>query len=287
MQQSLLPAIYPMLKTILQSRFRPDRPDHADLPAHRLAAAAAGRAVHRPPPAALFAGRRHGPDAGGSADPVAGRQLSRRCWLGAALVGTGSSVFHPESSRMARLASGGRHGLAQSLFQLGGNFGTAAGPLLAAFIVLPRGPGQPRLVLAGGADGHRRAVPGRRLVPPPPPRRKPRIPRRAAPSRRRHRRPVVVRGIAVLAALMFSKSFLYRQPRHVLHLLPDPPLRRAGADGAALSVHLSRRLGGGHPGRRSGGRPVRPALCHLAFHPRPAAVHPAAAACRTCSGRSR
>ncbi len=58
---------------------------------------------------------------------------------GAALIGTGSSVFHPESSRVARMASGGRHGLAQSLFQVGGNFGSAAGPLLAAFIVLPHG----------------------------------------------------------------------------------------------------------------------------------------------------
>ena len=57
----------------------------------------------------------------------------------AALVGTGASVFHPESSRVARMASGGQHGLAQSLFQLGGNAGLALGPLLAAVIVLPRG----------------------------------------------------------------------------------------------------------------------------------------------------
>ena len=57
----------------------------------------------------------------------------------AALVGTGSSVFHPESSRVARLASGGRHGLAQSVFQVGGNVGSAVGPLLAAFIVVPHG----------------------------------------------------------------------------------------------------------------------------------------------------
>jgi MFS transporter, FSR family, fosmidomycin resistance protein len=59
--------------------------------------------------------------------------------LAAGLVGTGSSVFHPESSRIARLASGGRHGFAQSVFQVGGNAGSAAGPLLAAFIVLPYG----------------------------------------------------------------------------------------------------------------------------------------------------
>ena len=61
--------------------------------------------------------------------------------LAAGLVGMGSSVFHPESSRVARLASGGRHGLAQSLFQVGGNVGSAIGPLLAAFIILPGGQG--------------------------------------------------------------------------------------------------------------------------------------------------
>jgi MFS transporter, FSR family, fosmidomycin resistance protein len=55
--------------------------------------------------------------------------------VGSALVGLGSAIFHPESSRVARLASGGRHGLAQSLFQVGGNTGQAIGPLLAAFIV--------------------------------------------------------------------------------------------------------------------------------------------------------
>jgi FSR family fosmidomycin resistance protein-like MFS transporter len=59
--------------------------------------------------------------------------------LASALVGMGSSVFHPEASRVARMASGGRHGLAQSIFQVGGNFGTSLGPLLAAWIILPRG----------------------------------------------------------------------------------------------------------------------------------------------------
>lgn len=59
--------------------------------------------------------------------------------LGACMIGIGSAIFHPESSRVARLASGGRFGLAQSTFQVGGNCGTALGPLLAAFIVVPRG----------------------------------------------------------------------------------------------------------------------------------------------------
>jgi FSR family fosmidomycin resistance protein-like MFS transporter len=59
--------------------------------------------------------------------------------LAAALVGSGSSVFHPESSRVARMASGGRHGMAQSLFQVGGNTGSAIGPLLAAAVIVPFG----------------------------------------------------------------------------------------------------------------------------------------------------
>jgi FSR family fosmidomycin resistance protein-like MFS transporter len=59
--------------------------------------------------------------------------------VAAALVGCGSSVFHPESSRVARMASGGKHGLAQSLFQVGGNAGSSLGPLLAALIVIPHG----------------------------------------------------------------------------------------------------------------------------------------------------
>ena len=59
--------------------------------------------------------------------------------LAAALIGMGSSVFHPEASRVARMAAGGRYGLAQSLFQVGGSLGQSAGPLLAAFIVVPAG----------------------------------------------------------------------------------------------------------------------------------------------------
>jgi FSR family fosmidomycin resistance protein-like MFS transporter len=60
--------------------------------------------------------------------------------MSSALIGLGSSIFHPESSRLARLASGGQHGLAQSLFQLGGNSGVALGPVMAALLIAPRGP---------------------------------------------------------------------------------------------------------------------------------------------------
>src|SRR5258708_21759072 len=55
--------------------------------------------------------------------------------IAAGLIGTGSAVFHPESSRVARMASGGQHGFAQSIFQVGGNAGSALGPLLAAFVL--------------------------------------------------------------------------------------------------------------------------------------------------------
>lgn len=59
--------------------------------------------------------------------------------IAAAMIGTGSSIFHPESSRVARMASGGRYGLAQSIFQVGGNAGSALGPLSAALLVIPQG----------------------------------------------------------------------------------------------------------------------------------------------------
>jgi len=61
--------------------------------------------------------------------------------LASAMIGLGSSTFHPEASRVARMASGGRYGFAQGLFQVGGNAGSALGPLLAAIIIMPRGQG--------------------------------------------------------------------------------------------------------------------------------------------------
>jgi FSR family fosmidomycin resistance protein-like MFS transporter len=125
--------------------------------------------------------------------------------LAAALVGTGSAIFHPESSRIARLASGGQHGLAQSVFQVGGNTGTAIGPLIAAAVVVPFGQhsvawfGLAALLgivlllqvsrwyathhIAPGADRARKAV--------------------AAP----YPRNVVLGSIAVLLVLIFSKYF--------------------------------------------------------------------------------
>ena len=128
-------------------------------------------------------------------------------WLlvAAVLVGTGSSVFHPESSRVARMASGGRHGLAQSLFQVGGNVGSALGPLLAALFIIPHGQRSVASVLAGGVVRHRGADRHRPLV-----QRQPRLPEARArrdgvtvelPRKR------VLAALAVLGVLVFSKYF--------------------------------------------------------------------------------
>ncbi|MFO1059354.1 MAG: MFS transporter [Dongiaceae bacterium] len=125
--------------------------------------------------------------------------------LAAALIGMGSSVFHPESSRVARMAAGGRHGLAQSLFQVGGNCGSAIGPLLAAFVVLPFGQGSVAwfgllavlgmVLLANVGRWYQRARAGRSRA------RVAGTERPALPRRR------VIGSIAVLLALIFSKHF--------------------------------------------------------------------------------
>jgi len=127
--------------------------------------------------------------------------------MAAALVGTGSSVFHPESSRVARMASGGQHGLAQSLFQVGGNAGLSLGPLMAAFIVMPRGQSSiawfsvaamAGILILAKVSGW--AIKNRSTV------------KKAGAVRQEHR-PIlskrrVVLSIAVLMALLFSK-FVY------------------------------------------------------------------------------
>jgi FSR family fosmidomycin resistance protein-like MFS transporter len=76
----------------------------------------------------------------------------------------GSSVFHPEASRVARMAAGGRYGLAQSLFQVGGNLGGASGPLLAALHRRAARTDQPALLLRAALIADDRPVPGRQLV---------------------------------------------------------------------------------------------------------------------------
>ncbi|HET6546643.1 MAG TPA: MFS transporter [Rhodanobacteraceae bacterium] len=124
--------------------------------------------------------------------------------VAAAMVGSGSSVFHPESSRVARMASGGRHGLAQSMFQVGGNVGSAIGPLLAAFIVMPRGQASvawfaiaalTAIVLLTRVGGWYRAhLPAHR---------EPRMSRAAGALPRR----TIIVTMLILGALIFSKYF--------------------------------------------------------------------------------
>ena len=77
--------------------------------------------------------------------------------VAAGAIGIGSAIFHPEASRVARIASGGRYGMAQSLFQVGGNIGSSIGPLLAAWIILPHGQSSCPVVRGHCADGRGRA----------------------------------------------------------------------------------------------------------------------------------
>jgi MFS transporter, FSR family, fosmidomycin resistance protein len=138
MMQSLLPAMYPMLKGSYQLSFGQIGllTFTFQFTASLLQPLIGAYADKRPRPYSLACGMGF-TLAGLLLLAFASSYTALLC--GAALIGTGSSVFHPESSRVARMASGGRHGLAQSVFQVGGSFGSAAGPLLAAFIVLPHG----------------------------------------------------------------------------------------------------------------------------------------------------
>jgi len=124
----------------------------------------------------------------------------------ASMVGAGSAVFHPEASRVARMASGGRHGLAQSLFQVGGNVGSSLGPILAALIVIPKGQSSigwfsaaallAMVVLVGVGNWHwkERAMPARARPAP--------AADRLTLSRRK-----VAWSLTILLALVFSKAF--------------------------------------------------------------------------------
>src|SRR5262245_22995956 len=131
----------------------------------------------------------------------------------AMLIGMGSAIFHPGASRVARMAAGGRYGLAQSLFQVGGNIGSASGPLLAAFVVVPRGQSSIAwfsgaaliaifvLLLVGGWYARHRAP-------------APSAPRRptaaavsaTAPQPYALPRRKVIQAVAILVALLFSKN---------------------------------------------------------------------------------
>ena len=138
MMQSVIPAVYPILKVSYHLNFRQIGliTLTVQLTASLLQPFVGIYTDNRPTPYSLPVGM--GFTLAGllllSSAPTFGMIL-----IAVALVGVGSAVFHPESSRVARLASGGQHGLAQSLFQVGGNAGSSLGPLLAAMVVLPGG----------------------------------------------------------------------------------------------------------------------------------------------------
>ena len=136
--QSIIPAIYPIIKASLQLNFTPIGLITLtfQLTASLLQPFVGLYTDHRPKPYSL---------AIGMAFTLVGLLLLSKAnnfamiLCSAALVGMGSSIFHPEASRLARMASGGRHGFAQSFFQVGGNAGSSLGPLLAALIIVPGG----------------------------------------------------------------------------------------------------------------------------------------------------
>ncbi len=204
--QSLLPAIYPLLKTSFSLSF-------TQIGLMTLALMLTASILQ--PIVGLYTDMRPTPYAlaVGMGFSLAGLLLLSVAWtfgmllVAAGLVGLGSSVFHPESSRVARMASGGRHGLAQSLFQVGGNVGSSLGPLVAAFLVAPFGQRSiawcSLLALAGIAIVFRvgQWTRSRHLARP--------SPRRARTSgfTTRVSRSRAVWSIVILAALIFSKYF--------------------------------------------------------------------------------
>ncbi len=197
--------------------------------------------------------------------------------IAAGLVGLGSAVFHPESSRVARMASGGQHGLAQSVFQVGGNFGTSLGPLLAAFIVLPRGQHSivwftlaallAIILLANVGRWYKRreALRATRSEPERPSSHPDLSPEARGRFARRADR------ADVLEVLL---SF---EPEQLLHVLPDQKFHVAVPERRDASVRVPRRSGGGHDHRRPDRRPHRPQIRDLGLDSRRAAVQPRAA----------
>ncbi len=204
MMQSLLPAMYPLLKTGFQLNF-------AQVGLITLTYQCTASLLQ---PMVGFATDRHPQPyslAVGMSSTLIGLLLFSRVQafplllISAALIGMGSAVFHPESSRVARLASGGQHGLAQSLFQVGGNAGGALGPLLAALFVLPRGRESigwfgiaavlAILILSRIGSWYRGVCP------------KADSPGARLPAASETFKPKVGRSLAILMALIFSKFF--------------------------------------------------------------------------------
>jgi FSR family fosmidomycin resistance protein-like MFS transporter len=204
MMQSMIPAMYPLLKTGFQLNF-------AQVGLITLTYQCTASLLQ---PLVGFTTDRHPQPyslAAGMASTLIGLILFSRTSTfplliaSAALIGMGSAVFHPEASRVARLASGGQHGLAQALFQVGGNAGSALGPLLAALFVMPRGRESigwfgiaallAILILSRVGGWYKQVHP------------KADSPRPHPPSASEASRPKVGRSLAILMALIFSKFF--------------------------------------------------------------------------------
>ena len=206
LMQSMLPAIYPVLKDT-------HRLDFGQIGLITLAFQCTASLFQ--PVVGMVTDRRPMPYslAAGMASTLVGLLLLAHApdyatiLVAACLVGLGSAVFHPEASRVARLASGGRHGLAQSLFQVGGNAGSAIGPLLAALVVVPNGQrsvawfsaaaflGMSVLVGVGNWYARNRRVPRAQGAPV------------ARPLSVQLAEPRVALALAVLVTLIFSKTF--------------------------------------------------------------------------------
>jgi len=203
--QSLLPSIYPVLKSTFDLSF-------AQVGMMTLALMLTASVLQ--PVVGLVTDRRPAPLAlaAGMTFTLIGLLLLSTAWtfplllLAATFVGVGSSVFHPESSRVARMASGGQHGLAQSVFQVGGNTGSAIGPLIAAFLIAPYGQRSilwcALIALAGIALTYRIGLWQRANQTEVP---RARGARGQTAESLPHRR--VAMAIAILAALIFSKYF--------------------------------------------------------------------------------
>src|SRR5262245_50292103 len=211
MMQSLVPALYPILKTSYGLSF-------SQVGLITLAFQCTASMLQ--PVVGLYTDRRPQPYSltAGIAVTLVGLLLMSRAasypviLLAAMLIGLGSSIFHPEASHVARMAAGGRYGLAQSLFQVGGNVGSASGPLLAAFVVVPHGQSSigwfsaaaliaiAVLIQVGGWYARQRAArtsarPAAAAVVSP-----------AAPRRQTLPRWKVIQAVAILVALLFSKN---------------------------------------------------------------------------------
>ena len=248
MMQALLPAIYPNLKAELGLTF-------GQIGIVTLAYQITASILQ--PMVGLYADKRPTPMAlpAGTLFSLAGLAVLSVAHtyglvvVGACLLGMGSSVFHPESSRVARMASGGRYGLAQSLFQVGGNAGSALGPLAAAVVVVRWGQSSLAFfallaLLAGGilwnvAQWYRthglsrlNLAASKAAAAPP------------TPSRQ------VVVGVAILLALIFSKYvYLASLTNYLTFYMMD----KFGSSVAAAQMHLFLFLGAVAVGTVAGG----------------------------------